>query len=74
MAVNEYARTLPGPLGARPYGADWNAGLTTQPFVLYTEAGAVAATLWINASKLYGKFSAVAPTSATDGTVIGTQT
>lgn len=74
MADNSYYTPTPGPLGNRPLGADYNAGVTTRPLVLTTEAGAVAAYLWISSGKLYIKASATAPTSATDGTVVGTQT
>lgn len=73
MADNSYRTPTPGPLGDKPYGGDWNAGTTTRPLVLYSEAGAIVAYLFVTSGKLYGKFSATAPANSTDGTVIGTQ-
>lgn len=73
MAANAYSTPTPGPLGDKPYGADFDAGVTTRPFILYTEAG-VPYYLWFGTSdKLYFK-KTTAPTTATDGTVVGTQT
>jgi len=74
MPDNSYVTPTPGPLGNKPFGGDWNAGTATRPLVLYSEAGAIVAYLFVASGKLLGKFSAVAPTSAADGTVIGTQT
>lgn len=74
MPDNFQARTLPGPLGPKPFAADYDGSVQTQPLVLYTDAGVAACYLWVASSKLYGKFSATAPSSATDGVVIGTQT
>lgn len=73
MPANAYRSPQPGPLGFKIYGADYNAGVTTQPLILVTEDGATTYTLFIGTGgKLYVK--AGVPANATDGTVVGTQT
>lgn len=73
MANPTYRSPTPGPLGPKPLAADYNPSDNTQPLILYTEAG-VANYLWVASGKLYIKTTGVAPTTATDGTVVGTQT
>jgi hypothetical protein len=63
----------PGPLGAKALGADWNAAVNTQPLRLLTEAG-VLVTLWVDSTNRLRIKATTAPTSDTDGTVVGTQT
>jgi hypothetical protein len=72
MPNNAYRTPQPGPLGFKAWGADWNAGVTTQPFTLVTEDGVTTYTLFVTSGKLYIK--AGTPANSTDGTVIGTQT
>jgi hypothetical protein len=73
MPANAYRTPTPGPLGPRNLGADYNAGVTTSPLILTTEDGSAFYTLFIGTGgKLYVK--AGTPSSATDGTVVGTQT
>jgi hypothetical protein len=73
MPNNSYHTPPPGPLGNRPYGADYNAGVATRALTLVTEDGVTTYTLFIGTGgKLYLK--AGTPSSATDGTVVGTQT
>jgi hypothetical protein len=70
---NKYHSQQPGPLGQHQmYGADYNAGVATQPLTLQTEDGATTYTLFVSSGKLYIK--AGVPANATDGTVVGTQT
>jgi hypothetical protein len=73
MPDNKYRTPQPGPLGLKTWGADYNAGVATQPFILTGEDGVTFYTLFIGTGgKLYVK--AGVPTTATDGTVVGTQT
>ena len=74
MPDNQYQTPSPGPLGNKNFGADFNSATATRPFTLTTEAGVIAAYLWVSSGKLYAKFSNVAPANATDGVVVGTQT
>ena len=72
MPNNAYFTPSPGPLGAQVFGADWNSGVNTRAFVLQTEAG-VNIFLWVDASNRLRIKATTAPTSDTDGTVVGTQ-
>lgn len=72
MAANAYRTPTPGPLGDRPYGGDYDAALTTRPFILWAEAGTAKAYLWVDATGDL-RIKATAPTSDTDGTVVGSQ-
>jgi len=73
MPNNAYISPQPGPLGRKPFGADFNAAVTTQPLLLISEDGLTVYTLFVGtAGKLYLK--AGTPANATDGTVVGTQT
>lgn len=72
MPANSYRSPTPGPLGDRPFGADFNAGVTTRPLTLVSEDGLTTYTLFVGTGgKLYIK--AGTPANATDGTVVGTQ-
>jgi hypothetical protein len=62
----------PGPLGWKDYAADWNGAVNTRPLILKTEAGANV-YLWVDASNRLRIKAATAPTSDTDGTIVGTQ-
>lgn len=62
----------PGPLGFKVFAADWNGGVNTTPFTLTTEAGALV-YLWVDSTNRLRIKAATAPTSDTDGTVVGTQ-
>jgi hypothetical protein len=73
MANTAYNTPSNGPLGEQNFGADWNAGVTTQHFVLTTEAG-VSIFLWVDSTNRLRIKATTAPTSDTDGTVVGTQT
>jgi hypothetical protein len=73
MPNNAYRSPNPGPLGYKAFGADWNAGTQTQAFTLTTEAG-VAVYLWVDSTNRLRIKATTAPTSDTDGTVVGTQT
>jgi hypothetical protein len=73
MPDNKYRSQQPGPLGFKQFGADYNSGVATQALTLVTEDGVTTYTLFIGTGgKLYIK--AGTPSSATDGTVVGTQT
>lgn len=72
MANNAYNTPSPGPLGERNFGSDWDSGVTTQPFILYSEAG-VPTYLWVDATGDLRIKPTTAPTSGTDGVVVGTQ-
>ena len=72
MAANTYNTPSPGPLGEKNFGADWDSGVTTQPFILVSEAGVIN-TIWVDATGDLRIKQTTAPTSGTDGTVIGTQ-
>ena len=73
MPDNKYISPNPGPLGRKPFGADFNAAVATQPLILVTEDLLTTYTLFIGtAGKLYLK--AGTPANATDGTIVGTQT
>jgi hypothetical protein len=73
MPDNKYRSPQGGPLGLKVWGADYNAGVATQPLLLVTEDGLTTYTLFVGTGgKLYIK--AGTPSSATDGTVVGTQT
>jgi hypothetical protein len=70
---NKYRSPSAGPLGYKTFGADYNAGVATQPFILVSEDGLTTYTLFVGtAGKLYLKTGT--PANATDGTVVGTQT
>lgn len=72
MAANAYATPTPGPLGNKPFGADFDAGVTTRPLTLVTEDGATTYTIFVGTgADLYMK--AGVPANAGDGTIIGTQ-
>jgi len=73
MPDNAYRTPQPGPLGFKQFGADWNAGVKTQAFILQTEAG-VNVYLWVDSTNRLRIKATTAPTSDTDGTVVGTQT
>jgi hypothetical protein len=73
MPNNAYRSPEPGPLGYKGFGADWNSGVTTQAFTLTTEAG-VNIYLWVDSTNRLRIKATTAPTSDTDGTVVGTQT
>lgn len=62
----------PGPLGFKQFGADWNSATNTRPLTLLTEAG-VLVTLWVDSTNRLRIKATTAPTSDTDGTVVGTQ-
>jgi hypothetical protein len=63
----------PGPLGWKNFAADWNGATNTRPFILTTEAG-VSIWLWVDSTTRLRIKATTAPTSDTDGTVVGTQT
>jgi hypothetical protein len=69
---NKYKSPQPGPLGDKAFGADWNASTNTRPFILQTEAG-VNVYFWVDSSNRLRIKATTAPTSDTDGTVVGTQ-
>ena len=73
MPNNAYRTPQPGPLGFKEFAADWNGAVNTQPFILRTEAGA-AVYLWVDSTNRLRIKATTAPTSDTDGTVVGTQT
>jgi hypothetical protein len=73
LANPTYRTPTPGPLGPKLLAADYNPSDNTQALILYTEAG-TACYLWVSSGKLYIKTSGTAPSTATDGTVVGTQT
>jgi hypothetical protein len=73
MPNNAYRNPNPGPLVFKQFGADWNGGTATQPFTLQTEAG-VNIYLWVDSTTRLRIKATTAPTSDTDGTVVGTQT
>jgi hypothetical protein len=70
---NAYETPSPGPLGQKNYGADWNSGTTTRPLVLTRENGALV-FVFVDASNRLRIKATTAPTSDTDGTIVGTQT
>lgn len=74
MPDNKYHSPQPGPLGQRQmYGADYNAGIATQPLKLVSEDGLTTYTLYVGTGgKLMLKTGT--PANAADGTVVGTQT
>jgi hypothetical protein len=72
MPDNTYRTPTPGPLGFKAFAADWNGSVTTQPFTLITEAG-VRYWLFIDSTGDLRIKATTAPTSDTDGTVVGTQ-
>lgn len=73
MPNNAFRTPSAGPLGFKAFAADWNGAVTTQPFILTTEAGA-SVYLWVDSTNRLRIKAATAPTSDTDGTVVGTQT
>lgn len=62
----------PGPLGNKAFGADYNSAVNTRYFTLTTEAG-VAVYLWVDSTTRLRIKATTAPTSDTDGVVVGTQ-
>ena len=71
MPNTAYASTN-GPLGPKPHGADYNAATMTRPFTLTTEDAATTYYLWVDTTGRL-RIKSSAPTSATDGTIVGTQ-
>ena len=70
MPNTPYVSPNPGPLGRKDLGADYSASLY-RPLTLTTEAGTVY-YLWVDTSGRL-RIKSSAPTSATDGTIVGTQ-